>query len=190
MISFIILLLLLVAQLTITAYNYDKINTSETFSGSEKADISKNLTLGALVLSVSFFIFISALHFFKFIDYSRSEFLLIVSVLLVSIVILISYHYLYLQYKSPAGYQSAKDNLRDNSVLVNEDELNIALAGGITTLGLVIIIAGILIGKYLIAEKKIIRIKEPVYMNMQTSTMKDDYKEPDYMSEVSKNFIV
>ena len=71
-----------------------------------------------------------------------------------------------------------------------KEELDISLAGGISTLAVAIIIAGLLIGKYLLSENKIIRIKEPVYVNMQTSTLKEDYKEPDYMSDVSKNFIV
>lgn len=190
MISFIILLFLLVSQVVLNGYNYSKINISEDFSGSDKADISKDLTLGALVLSAVFLVFISVLYFFKFIDYSRSEFLLIISIIMVAAIMLVSYHYLYLQYKSGASYDSAKESLRNASVLVNETELDIALIGGIITLGLGIIIAGLLTGKYLIAEHKIVKIKEPVYVNMQSSTLKEDYKEPDYMSDVSKNFIV
>ena len=190
MISFIILLLLLVSQVVLSGYNFSKINTSDDFSGSEKADISKNLNLGALVLSAVFLVFISVMYFLKFINYSRSEFLLIVSVIMVSIILLISYHYLDLQYKSGNNYNLSKENLRNASVLVNEDELDIALIGGIVTLGLGIIIAGLLTGKYLISENKIVKIKEPIYVNMQTSTLKEDYKEPDYMSDVSKNFIV
>jgi lysylphosphatidylglycerol synthetase-like protein (DUF2156 family) len=190
MISFIILLFLLVSQVVLNGYNYAEINISEDFTGSNNADISKNLTLGALVLAAVFLVFISVLYFFKFINYSRSEFLLIISIIMVAIIMLISYHYLTLQYKSGASYDSAKETLRNASVLVNENELDIALIGGIVTLGLAVIIAGLLIGKYLIAENKIVKIKEPVYVNMQTSTLKEDYKEPDYMSDVSKNFIV
>lgn len=190
MISFIILLFLLVSQVVLNGYNYSKINISEDFPGSDKADISKDLTLGGLVLSAVFLLFISVLYLFKFINYSRSEFLLIISIIMIAAIMLVSYHYLDLQYKSGANYDSVKESLRNASILVNEDELDIALVGGITTLSLGIVIAGLLAGKYLIAENKIVKIKEPVYVNMQSSTLKEDYKEPDYMSDVSKNFIV
>jgi len=190
MISFVVLLFLLVAQVILNGYNYSKINISETYTGSDHADTSKNLTLGALVLAGVFLLFIASLYFFKFINYSRSEFLLIISITMVAIIMLISYYYLELQYKSDPGYDSAKDSLKNVSVVVNQEELDISLAGGISTLAVAIIIAGLLIGKYLLSENKIVKIKEPVYVNMQTSTLKEDYKEPDYMSDVSKNFIV
>lgn len=190
MISFIFLLFLLVSQVVLSAYSYSKINVSNEYAGNDKANVSKDLSLGALVLSLVFLIFIIVLYFFKFIDYSRSEFLLIISIIMVSAILLVVYHYLNLQYKSGTNYKSIEENLKNASVLVNEDELYIALSTGIITMATAVLIAGLLVGKYLISEHKIIKIKEPVYVNMQSSTMKEDYKEPDYMSDVSKNFIV
>ena len=68
--------------------------------------------------------------------------------------------------------------------------MDLALSAGVIGLSIGLIIVLLLFGKYYLSEQKIIKIKEPIYMNMQTTSLKEDYKEPDYMSEVSKNFIV
>lgn len=190
MISFILLSLILLTQLVLTAYNYSKINDSDSFDGDSKASISKKLTLAGLVLAAAFFFLIMLVYFLKFINYNRGEFLLIVSAISVSILMILSYHYLELQRKSPSGYDAAKLALDAATVRVNKTELNIALIGGIITLGLTVALAGLLLGKYYLAEKEIVKVKEPIYMNMQSTSLKEDYKEPDYMSEVSKNFII
>jgi len=189
MITLIILSILLFLQVAIAIYNYTSIEV-DTSHGSKKGDISKNLTLASLVLSAVFFIFIMTLYFIKFIDYSRAEFLLIVSVLTVGIIMILCYHYLDLQYKSLPGYQAAVDNLKDNTIRDNVTQMDLALSAGVIGLSVGLIIVLLLFGKYYLSEQKIIKIKEPIYMNMQTTSLKEDYKEPDYMSEVSKNFIV
>jgi len=190
MISFILLSLILLTQLILTAYIYFEINESDNFAGDSKASISKKLTLAGLVLAASFFSIIMLVYFLKFINYNRGEFLLIISAISVSILILLSYHYLDLQRRSPAAYEAAKKSLEASSVTINKTEAEIALTGGIVTLALTVVIAGLLLGKYYLSEKEIVKVKEPIYMNMQSTSLKEDYKEPDYMSEVSKNFII
>ena len=189
MISLIILSLLLFFQLAVCIYNYTSIEIN-TSTGSDKGDIAKNLTLSALVLAGVFFLFIMILYFTKFIDYYRAEFLLLVSVLAVGIILVISYYYLELQLRSSAGYNTAKDNFIAAQVRDNIKELELSLGAGLAGLAVAIIIASLLLGKYILAQEKIVKVKEPVYMNMQSTVLKEDYKEPDYMSEISKNFIV
>lgn len=190
MITFIILTFILLSQLAISAYITASIELNDSNSGNNDADISQKLNLTSTVLSATFLIFIILAYYFKFIDYARAEILYIISIMLIAILLFVSYYYLEQQYKSKSGYKTALDNLKDNTVRVNHTELNISLAGGITTISLVALVTFVLLGKYYLAEQKIVTVKEPIYMNMQTSTVKKDIKEPDYMSDQSKNFII
>jgi lysylphosphatidylglycerol synthetase-like protein (DUF2156 family) len=189
MITLITLTLLLFFQLSVCIYIHTNIDIN-TSSGSDKGDISKNLILAAMILAGVFFIFIMSLYFGKFIDYYRAEFLLLISVLLVGIVLIICYHYLDLQLRSGPDYRKTKDEFKKAQIRDNILELELSLSAGIIGLVIAGAISALLLGKYLLAEEKIIKIKEPVYMNMQSTVSDKDYREPDYMSEVSKNFIV
>ena len=190
MITFIILTFILLSQLAISTYNTAKIELNDSNSGNNDADISQKLNLTASVISGTFATFIILAYYFKFIDYVRAEILFIISIMLIAILLFISYYYLEKQYKSKSGYESAYNTLKDNTVRVNYDELNISLIAGIVTISLASLMAFSLFGKHLMAEKQIVTVKEPIYMNMQTSTVKKDIKEPDYMSDQSKNFII
>lgn len=190
MITFFILIILLVSQLSINMYNYFSIDSANGY-GKYDAGISRNLTLSAAVLSSSFLFFILSIYILKLINYNRGEILLTVSILFISILMLLSYHYLEKQKKSHFGYPPAVDNLKNNIEDLNIKELNLALYGGSVTLGIVMIIIGMLLGKYFLTEKKIVNLEKPVYLNMQTTENKEDsYMEPDYMSNISKNFII
>ena len=190
MITFIILSFILLSQLAVSAYIAASIELNDSNSGNNDADISQKLNLTSAVLSATFLTFVMVAYFFKFIDYSRAEMLYIISIILIAILLFISYYYLEQQYKSKSGYDAAVTNLKNNTVRVNHAELNISLAGGITTIALAALVTFVLLGKYYLAEQKIVTVKEPIYMNMQTSTVKKDIKEPDYMSDQSKNFII
>ena len=103
---------------------------------------------------------------------------------------LISFHYLREQSKSPAGYKAAKDALEDAKEKANSTEQDIALVGGLVTLGCACLAGFLLFGKYMLGEEKVVKVKEPVYINSAINNYNMSSKEPDYMSEISKNFIV
>ena len=190
MITFIILTFVLLSQLAVSIYNTFSIELNDSNSGNNDADISQKLSLTGTVLAGTFITFIISAYYFKFIDYSRAEMLFIIAVTLISILLFITYYYLHKQYISKSGYEAAHEKLKDNTFTINHEELNISLASAITSISLCALVAFVLLGKYYLAEQKIVTVKEPIYMNMQTSTVKKDIKEPDYMSDQSKNFII
>jgi hypothetical protein len=191
MISVSILALVLIAQLVTAAYTLDKINTNDTFDGYEKADVSKKLTLGNTVLAVSFFTFILIMYAFKWINYMRTELLLIFSVLVSGIIFIVSQHFLYLQRKANPNYETKKTELENVLIDVNKTEFDIQYIVGIASLAIAGVITSVLLGKYILAEEKIVKVSQPVYMTPAKQESKQiDNREPDYLSDISKNFII
>lgn len=185
------LILIIISQLSMSIYNYSRIkDDGENTTGNDKADIAKKITLAQLVLSIIFTIFILILYYTSLINVKRAEFLCLVSIFIISILMILSYYYLNLQLKSKKNYEDAENTFKSNWVRTNLEELQISLYGGIITISLAFMFTMLFLSRYFLAETKIITIREPVYRDTKTTTLRNDYIEPDYMSNVSKNFII
>lgn len=204
MINFIILLVVLLTQLALNIYNYIKINNKsekdgDSISGSNYADTSKKITLGNLVLAGTFSAFITILYLFKIINYDRSEFLLLVSVVIVAILMFIQFYYLDKQLKSGSTYNEKKTDFKAAQERINKTPLDISLFGGIATIGVAAIFIGLLFGKYFYAVEKILSFRQPFYVNNQVAMPLPETNKPDFMvqenkrnfaNEEASNFIV
>lgn len=195
MINFIVLTLVLLTQLAMNIYNYVEINNKDS-TGTKDADTSKKLSLGALVLSGTFVLIILALHFTKMINYNRSEFLLLVSCIMIAIVMFLEYFYLDKQKKSNSGYKAKRQELKDLQVRVNRAPLDVALFGGIITVSVASIILFIIVGKYFYSEYKLVIQREPAfYDNSQVTVPVDTMnqpltQEPDFTAKRINQFII
>ena len=155
---------LLIALFTLSLYSYVKIDEITINS-----ETSKKILLSSFIISSIFLIISDFLYAANFFSLNRTKIFMSTAAVISSILLMISYNYLNKEMKSPSGYDTILNNLKEVELNTNRKEKNISLIGGIVGLSVIGAVLFILFGQMFYSKEKIkiVTVKEPVYIERE-----------------------
>lgn len=175
----IILNLVLLASFGTGLYSYI---TIDPINIAENGGHAKNLALTLFIISILITLFIDGFYFLDYISNKRAFLNLSLLTFLCGIFTILIYVYLNLQRKSPAGYSAALDTLKNNSINVNESQLEINAIFGVIISFIFICCVSFYAGFNFYAKEIIVKKKE-------TYVIKDNKKNNNKRPKLNTKFL-